>query len=163
MKANGKGETPFVSLVSSNDEPSIKSFQEELQAEIGDISNFIGATNSADKSAFKHACNTSDWRSALYLKTGTFTGDSSKAMEEILTKEAWGIQHIVECPALVLLLNTWSTADNEEVKKEAEQKIEAFFTEEINMIFLPTLGMEEERKEWNICHPMTSEFNHLNI
>ena len=75
-----------------------------------------------------------------------------------MTKEATGIQHVVECPALVPLLKTWSTADNEEEKKEAEQKIEAFFTEEINMIFLPTLGMEEERKEWNKCHPMKSEF-----
>ena len=79
-------------------------------------------------------------------------------MEEILTKEAVGIQHIVECPALVPLLKTWSSADNEEEKKEAEQKIEAFFTEEIKMIFLPTLGMEEEKKEWNRSHPMKSEF-----
>ena len=84
-------------------------------------------------------------------------------MEEILTKEATGIQHIVECPALVPLLKTWSSADNEEEKKEAEQKIEAFFTEEIKMIFLPTLGMEEEKKEWNRCHPMKSELNHLEL
>ena len=84
-------------------------------------------------------------------------------MEEILTKEALGIQHIVECPALVPLLKTWSTADNEEEKKEAEQKIEAFFTEEINMIFLPTLGMEEEKKEWNRSHPMKSEFKSWNL
>ena len=149
-------DTPFLSLVSSNNEDSIKSFQEELQAEIEDISDFINK-----EKAFKQACAESDWRSALFLRKGTWTGDSSKDMEEILTKEALGIQHIVECPALVPLLKTWNTADNEEKKKEAEQKIEAFFTEEIKMIFIPTPGMEEERKEWNRCHPMKSEFNHL--
>ena len=161
MLANSQDEMPAFSVISSIG--AIDSFLEELKTEVEDISDFIGATNSAGESAVKHACNTSDWRSALYLKTGTFTGDSSKAMEEILTKDALGIQHIVECPALVPLLKTWSTADNEEEKKEAEQKIEAFFTEEINMIFLPTHGMEEEKKEWNRCHPMKSEFNYLEL
>jgi len=150
--SNSQDEMPAFSVISSIG--AIDSFLEELKTGISDISDFIGATNRHGKSAFKIVCNTSDWRSALYLKTGTLTGDSSKAMEEILTKEALGIQHIVECPALIPLLKTWSTADNEEEKKEAEQKIEAFFTEEIKMIFLPTLGMEEERKEWNRCHPM---------
>ena len=75
-------------------------------------------------------------------------------MEEILTKEFLGIQHIVECPALVPFLETWSTTDNLVEKEEAEQKIEAFFTEEIKIIFLPTVGMEEEMKKWNRCHPM---------
>ena len=85
------------------------------------------------------------------IRTGTNTETRNKQMEEILTKEALGIQHIVECPALVPLLETWSTADTEDVK------MEAFFTKEIKMIFLPTLGMEEEKKKWNRCHPVKSE------
>ena len=94
------------------------------------------------------------------IRTGldwTNTETRNQQIEEILTKEALGIQHIVECPALVPLLETWSTADNEVEKKEAEQKIEAFFTEEIKIIFLPTQSMEDQMKEWNICHPMKSE------
>ena len=78
-------------------------------------------------------------------------------MEEILTNEALGIQHIVECPALVPLLDTWSTADNLDEKEEAEQKIFTFFTQDIKMIFLPTQEMEEEMKMWNRCHPMKSK------
>ena len=82
-------------------------------------------------------------------------------MENILTKEVLGIQHIVECPALVPLLETWTTADNEDEKEEVNWKIEAFFTDEINMIFIP--GMEEEKKKWNRCHPMKSKFDNLEL
>ena len=80
-------------------------------------------------------------------------------MEEILTKALGnlGIQHIVECPALVPLLETWSTADSLDEKEEAEQKIFTFFTQDIKMIFLPTQEMEEKMKEWNRCHPMKSK------
>ena len=159
VQANNNGETPFFSLVSSNDEPAIKSFEEELKTMIGDISDFIGAKNNSGESPFKHACNKSDWRSALHLKPGALTGDSNAAIEEILTKEALGIQHIVECSAIVPLLQTWSTSINEEAKEEAENKIEAFFSGEIKMIFVP--GMEEEKKEWNKCHPMKSKFSHM--
>ena len=79
-------------------------------------------------------------------------------MEEILTKEVLGIQHIVESSAIVSFLATWNNVDNEEEKEEAEKKIAAFFPEGITMIFIPTLEIEEELGRnmisWNRGHSM---------
>ena len=170
--ANNKDETPYFSLVKSNYESDINSFQEELQTEIEDfvkklqekwqtkMEDFTSKSSGYKKSAFEHACITSNWRTALVLK-GSHTEESSKDIKEILT-EGRGIQHIVECPTIISLLGTWGAAEDGEEKEKVEQKIGAFFTEEVTMIFLPVHKMEEEEKQelgrnmikWNRGHSM---------
>ena len=79
-----------------------------------------------------------------------------------------GIQHVVECPALVDLLQNWKAATNEE--KEAEQTIQDLFSNDLTLIFVPSSEVEEEKKdalkkninEWNRGHTMTGKFeNHF--
>ena len=136
-------EMPFDSLVRANNEVSIQSFQEELQAEIEDISDFL---NNFAQNPFEAARTAIDWKNTLLVR--------------ILTKEPMGIQHIVESSAIVSFLATWSNADDEEEKEEAEQKIAAFFPEGITMIFIPALEIGEQLRsnmdKWNRGNPMKS-------
>merc|ERR1719331_3205660 len=72
-----------------------------------------------------------------------------------------GIQHVVECSALVDLLENWNAATNEE-KEGAEQTIKDLFGNDLKLIFVPALKVEEEKreelkknmKEWNRSHTM---------
>ena len=68
-----------------------------------------------------------------------------------------GIQHVIECPAIVPWLQKWSSSSGG-VKEEAEQTIRALFVDtSVKVIFIPVFGMEEEKKrelrrnvkEWN--------------
>ena len=68
-----------------------------------------------------------------------------------------GIQHVVECPALVPWLQKWN-GSNEREKKKAEKKIKALFVDTVKVIFIPVPAMDEKKKkrelrrnvkEWN--------------
>ena len=75
-----------------------------------------------------------------------------------------GIQHVVESPGLVDLLENWNAATNEE-KEKAEQKIQDLFGNDLKLIFVPSSEVEEEKKEelkknmkeWNRSHTMKGE------
>ena len=53
----------------------------------------------------------------------------------------------MECLSIISLLGTWGAAEDGVEKEKVEQKIGAFFTEEITMIFLPVHMMEVKEKE----------------
>ena len=108
-----------------------------------------------------------DWYIILLWAAGANLEDDYT--KEILLKQLslhpLGIQHLVECPALVHLLETWDKAANDEEEERAEQKINALFGEDVKLIFIPTFEMGEEKRkelrrvaeEWNRCHDMKGE------
>ena len=103
----------------------------------------------------------------LWAAGGKLTPDHEN-FSEILMKHAnlhpLGIQHVVECPPLVDLLENWSVATNEE-KEAAEQKIKDLFRNNIKLIFIPSFHMSEEKRqelrgnmrEWNRGHAIKGE------
>ena len=68
-----------------------------------------------------------------------------------------GIQHVIECPEL-------ASADLN-AKRVVEQKIENLFQVGVKMVFVPTFGLNEEKKkelrkfsrEWNKDHNVKGE------
>ena len=95
-----------------------------------------------------------------------------EATKRILEKNTFmhplGIQHVVESPALVDLLEDWSAAGDEQ-KEEAEKKIAGLFNEEeVKVVFIPIPALEmaeEKRKElrknlkaWNATHTLKCEY-----
>ena len=120
---------------------------------------------------FKLACSQNDGWSALQLWAAGAKPGKDKKSREILMAEAnlhpVGIQHVVECSALVGLLEDWSAADDEQ-KEEAEKKIAGLFNEgKVKVVFIPipALEMEEEKKKelrknvkkWNTTHTVKCE------
>ena len=138
------------------------------------ISDFVNLKDRNGTSPFKLACSKNDVWSALQLwAAGAKPEKDDKKATEILKAEAnlhpVGIQHIVECPALVDLIEDWSAADGEK-KEEAEQKIAGLFNEEeVKVVFIPIQPFEmvEERKRdlrknvkaWNMSHTLKCEYN----
>ena len=55
-----------------------------------------------------------------------------------------GIQHVVECLALVPWLEKWSSSNGVE-KEEAKQTIRDLFVDTVKVIFVPASTMEEEK------------------
>ena len=79
------------------------------------------------------------------------------ALMEQAGLQAFGLQHVIECPEL-------ASADLN-AKRVAEQKIENLFQVGVKMVFVPTFGLEEEKKkelrkfsrEWNKDHKVIGE------
>ena len=71
--------------------------------------------------------------------------------------QAFGYQHVIECPEL-------ASADHN-AKRVVEQKIENLFQVGVKMVFVPTFGLDEEKKkelrkfsrEWNKDHNVKGE------
>ena len=71
--------------------------------------------------------------------------------------QPFGLQHVIECPEL-------ASADLN-AKRVVEQKIENLFQVGVKMVFVPTFGLNEEKKkelrkisrEWNKDHNVKGE------
>ena len=79
-------------------------------------------------------------------------------VEEILMES--GIQHVVEASDLQPLFEAWALPSSEKEREAAEQKINDFFSETLNMLFIPAEKVEDSKreelrtilKEWNSSH-----------
>ena len=79
-------------------------------------------------------------------------------VEEILMES--GIQHVVEASDLQSLFEAWALPSSEKEREAAEQKINDFFSETLNMLFIPAEKVEDSKreelrtilKEWNSSH-----------
>ena len=76
-----------------------------------------------------------------------------------MVKPGLGIQHVVEATDLQPLFEAWALPSEEE-KEAAEQKINDFFSETLNVLFIPADEVEDSKreelrtilKEWNSSH-----------
>ena len=128
----------------------------------------VNRPNSEGETPLQLACSNNDeWKAILLWTAGAELGED-QTTKSFLEKNTFmhplGIQHVVECSALVDLLKNWSAATNEE-KEEAEQKIKDLFSNDLKLIFVPISEVEEEKKEelkknmkeWNRSHTMKGE------
>ena len=131
------------------------------------ISDFVHMKDKHGVSLFDVACSTNDGLNFLLLWTAGFKAGEDKRAQEILMKQTnlrhLGIQHVVECPALVSLLENW-TSDNNDQKEVAEQKISSLFeSEDVKVVFTPVSVVENKEelrrnaKEWNRLHSTKCE------
>ena len=111
----------------------------------------------------------SDWESGLWLHAlGASPPESEpepiyqnpiKEVDEILMESGNGIQHVVEATDLQPLFEAWALPSEKE-KEAAEQKINDFFSETLNVLFIPADEVEDSKreelrtilKEWNSLH-----------
>ena len=96
-------------------------------------------------------------------------GQNSKGPEiGWLGLDGWprGIQHVVESPDLLILLQTWDSAD-QNAKEEAERRVIETFVDNSKVLTIPvSAGMgREEREEmkeivrkWNSNHTTKCEY-----
>ena len=77
-----------------------------------------------------------------------------------------GIQHVIESPDLLNLLQTWASADDN-VKEEAEQRVIEKFVEDTKVLTVPlsaAMGREERGRirkivrKWNSNHTTKCEY-----
>ena len=167
LLANTQDEMPIFSLIKSEDEGCLETFLEVLQDEV-DVSDFINMPNKSEISPFQVACSNNDKWKVLSLWTSGAEPDKDEHSLGFLEKHTFmhplGIQHVVECPTLPDLLETYSSTTNAE-KEEAEQKIINRFSGTSNFIFIPARELELEKgedvgrniKEWNRGHNMKCE------
>ena len=154
-------------MVNSDKEKDLETLTE--MTEVKNTETVINRPNRKGETAFQLACfNNDEWKAILLWTAGAKLGDDEKSLE-MQEKHPFmppvGIQHVVECSALVDLLENWNAATNEE-KEEAEQKIKDLFSNDLKLIFVPISEVEEEKKEelkknmkeWNRGHTMKGEF-----
>jgi len=152
------------SMVSSDEEKDLQTLTE--MTSVKNAGTVINRPNSKGESPFQLACSNNDeWKAMLLWTAGAKPNPKDAKSCEFLMKHAnlhpLGIQHVIECDALVDLLETWSNATNEE-KEEVEQKIKDLFGDDLKLIFISTLHMAEEKRrklrgnvmEWNRDHDM---------
>ena len=151
VQRNRKGETPSVTLMKCFEEGEVREFLGKLQAEV-DVSEFINE-------GIKHFSLRSDWKSGLKLHALGASPHQNKEVEEVLMEFGRGIQHVVEATDLQPLFEAWASPSEKE-KEAAEQKINDFFSETLNVLFIPADEVEDSKreelrtilKEWNSLH-----------
>ena len=152
VQRNRKGETPSVTLMKCFEEGEVREFLGKLGAEV-DISEFINYINNI----ITNFSLRSDWKSGLHALGAN--PHQHKEVEEILMEFGKGIQHVVEATHLQPLFETWGLPSEKE-KEAAEQKINDFFSETLNVLFIPAEEVEDSKreelrtilKEWNSSH-----------
>ena len=152
VQRNRKGETPSVTLMKCFEEGEVREFLGKLGAEV-DISEFINYINNI----ITNFSLRSDWKSGLHALGAN--PHQHKEVEEILMESGNGIQHVVEATDLQPLFEAWALPSEKE-KEAAEQKINDFFSETLNVLFIPADEVEDSKreelrtilKEWNSSH-----------
>ena len=160
-----------------------KEIFEEIMEE-QDVSALINRRNASGSTLLHQACiNNSPEKAALLMKKGAvvlrnrenetpymtlmkcFEEGKVAAFLEKLRAEVdvsgfiMGIQHIVEATDLQPFFEAWALPSEKE-KEEAEQKINDFFSETLNVLFIPAEKVEDSKreelrtilKEWNSSH-----------
>ena len=184
VQDNGQGEMPINSLVKFLEEGEMKAFLEKLDSE-QDVSDLINRMNARGSTLLHQACiNNSPEKAALLMKKGAVVqinrenetpymtlmkcfgeGEVAAFLEKLRAEVdvsgfIMGIQHIVEATDLQPLFEAWALPSSEKEREAAEQKINDFFSETLNMLFIPAEKVEDSKreklrtilKEWNSSH-----------
>ena len=147
-------EVPILSLLVSAEEYPLEKFSKSLVQHKVNILDFINKPNS---SGVEKLFAKGDWEGALFLWCFGAKPEKGEMLMEHAGLHPRGIQHVVECPALVPWLQKWN-GSNEREKKKAEKKIKALFVDTVKVIFIPVPAMDEKKKkrelrrnvkEWN--------------
>ena len=159
-----------------------ETFEEILEEQ--DVSALINRKNASGSTLLHQACiNNSPEKAALLMKKGAVVQSNGEnetpymtlmkcfeegevaAFLEKLRAEVdvsgfiMGIQHIVEATDLQPFFEAWALPSEKE-KEEAEQKINDFFSETLNALFIAADEVEDSKreelrtilKEWNSLH-----------
>ena len=146
-------EVPILSLLVSAEEYPLEKFSKSLVQHKVNILDFINKPNS---SGVEKLFAKGDWEGALFLWCFGAKPEKGEMLMEHAGLHPRGIQHVVECPALVPCLQNWKSSNGVD-KEEAEQTIRDLFVDTVKVIFIPDSTMEEEKKrelrsvvkEWN--------------
>ena len=100
-----------------------------------------------------------NFNNATWVGRRAIISPSNKEVEEVLMEFGRGIQHVVEATDLQPLFEAWASPSEKE-KEAAEQKINDFFSETLNVLFIPAQEVEASKrkelktilKEWNSSH-----------
>ena len=130
------------------------------------ISEFVNLKDKNGMTPLQAACNNNDELTVSILSAaGATISPKDKKSKKFLEKYSFthpvGIQHLIEHPTVAGLLEDWMSAEKEK-KKEAEERVKEHFNADVNVIFVPTFGLEENEKEklrrntkeWNRSHTM---------
>ena len=133
-------EVPILSLLVSAEECPLEKSSKSLLEHKVNILNFINKPTSSCAAPVEKIFSNSDWEGALSLWCfGAIPGKGEMLMEHT-GLHPLGIQHVVECPALVPWLEKWGSSNGVE-KEEAKQTIRDLFVDTVKVIFVPASTM----------------------
>ena len=145
-------------LVTSDKEEDLDLLEEMLQ--VKDIGDVVNRPNREGMTALELASQTNSPATLMLWAAGAKPSKDQRFKDALMEQaglQPFGHQHVIECPAL-------ARADLI-VKAEVEQKIENLFQVGVKMVFVPTFGLNEEKKkelrkfsrEWNKDHNVKGE------
>ena len=143
-------------MVTSDKEEDLDILGEML--DIGDVQALVNLANREGRTALELASNSP---STLMLWAAGAKPTKDQRFKDALMEQAglqvFGLQHVIECPELA--------SANLNAKGVAEEKIENLFQVGVKMVFVPSFGLDEEKKkelrklsrEWNKDHNVKGE------
>ena len=155
VQQDGQGEVPIICM--EGDQLHILLGVLEEVEDRSSILDFLNKPNSSGATPVEKLFSNGDWQGALALWCAGADPGQGEMLMEHAGLHPLGIQHVVECPALVPWLQKWN-GSNEREKKKAEKKIKALFVDTVKVIFIPVPAMDEKKKkrelrrnvkEWN--------------
>ena len=145
-------------LVTSDKEEDLDLLEEMLQ--VNDIGDVVNRPNREGQTALELAFETNSPSTLMLWAAGAKPSKDQRFKEALMDQAGLhhlGHQHVIECPEL-------ASADLN-AKRMVEQKIENLFQVGVKMVFVPTFGLNEEKKkelrkfsrEWNKDHNVKGE------
>ena len=144
-------EVTILSFLVSAEECPLEKFSKSLLEHKVNILNFINNSTSSCAVPVEKFFSNGDWEGALSLWCFSAIPGKGEMLMEHTGLHPLGIQHVVECLALVPWLEKWSSSNDGVEKEEAEQRFVRRHSESdlhscLNNGGGEEGGVEEERK-----------------